>query len=199
MKRIDNRFLDFADYSIMATANLCVENQKHLKRYSPRRTKAMIAIFIFTTILAIFGNPILAFANFASLMTLLASANTFKMSARSALKSMCNHMALMANGHKGRMQTYYDDVEVEIVPKNIQVGEDLESLNIVPIFKEGKYVIIKSYDYPCFIQVFENEGKEEVYALEPTDEDIEILERDLPEYQEYIDVFKLQKTPTNLF
>ena len=34
--------------------------------------------------------------------------------------------------------------------------------------------------------------------MEAKDEDIELLEKELPEYQEYIDVLKLQKMPPHL-
>lgn len=195
MKKIDNSLGSGIEIPIMTTANLCVENQRQLRRFSPRNIKIYVVFFLVTIILAIFGNPILALANLSSLATVLVSANTFRMSARGALKSMCKNMAMMAGGYLGVFHEYSDDVEVDIVPKNMQIDVNLDALNIVPILKEGKYVIIKSYDYPVFIRVFEEDGKEESYAMEAIDEDIEVLENELPEYQEYIDVLKLQKKP----
>lgn len=198
MRKIDNKFENIGEISIMATANLCLENQKQVKQDGPRRVRILIILVILMAVFSLFGNPLLVFANVASLISTLVSVNTFKISSKAAVKSMCTRMAVMTKDYSEMSPNYYDDVEVEIVPKNMKIGENLEAINVVPIFKEGKYVIIKSYDYPVFMRVFDDEGKEEVYVMEATDEDLEVLESELPEYQEYIDVLKLQKTPSFL-
>lgn len=198
MRKIDNKFENIGEISIMATANLCLENQRQVKQDGPRRVRILIILVILTAVFSLLGNPLLVFANVASLISTLVSVNTFKISSKAAVKSMCTRMAVMAKDYSEMSPNYYDDVEVEIVPKNMKIGENLEAINVVPIFKEGKYVIIKSYDYPVFMRVFDDEGTEEVYVMEATDEDLEALESELPEYQEYIDVLKLQKTPSFL-
>lgn len=56
--------------------------------------------------------------------------------------------------------------DIEIVPKNIQVGENLEAINIIPIFKEGHYIIIKSRPASFVLRQVEIDGEREVQILE---------------------------------
>ncbi len=198
MRKIDNKVENNDGTSVLATAKLCLEKQKYIKLTDPRRVALAATIFTIAALLSVFGNPIYVFINLCSLCSILISSNSLKKTSIAALKVLSARIALLAYGYNGLENAFIERTEVEIVPKNMQIGEDLESLNIVPIFKEGHYVIVRSVDFPCFIRVFENEGEEEAYVMEPTDEDIEILEHDLPEYQEYIDALKLQKTLPHL-
>ncbi len=57
--------------------------------------------------------------------------------------------------------------DVTIIPKNIKVGEDLEAVNKVPIFKEGKYVIIKRlFTAPVILAQYEENGEQVVKMLD---------------------------------
>ncbi len=47
-----------------------------------------------------------------------------------------------------------------------RVGEDLESLNIVPIFKEGHYIIIGSVLDGVVLRQIEEDGKEKLDLLD---------------------------------
>lgn len=189
---------NFDDTSVLDNANKCIEHQKRAQSVNPRRIALAITVFGIAALLSIFASPAYVFLNLASLFSILLSAHNLKKSATAAIRVFSNSIVWKANGYDGLQNTFIDNVEIEIVPKNMKIGEDLEAINIVPIFKEGHYVIIKSFDHPYFIRVFDD-GKEEVaYVMEPTSEDIEILETDLPEYKEYIDVLRLQNTPTYL-
>lgn len=56
--------------------------------------------------------------------------------------------------------------DIIIIPKNIKVDEDLESLNIVPIFKKGKFIIMKgTYSLEILAQ-YEEDGKTVVKMLD---------------------------------
>ncbi|MDE6292357.1 MAG: hypothetical protein K2L98_01605 [Bacilli bacterium] len=189
---------NFNDTSVLVNANKCIKHQKRAKSVNPRRVALAITVFGIAALLSIFASPVYVFLNLASLFSILLSAHSLKNSAENAIKVFSSSIAWMANGYDGLQNTFIDNVEIEIVPKNMKIGEDLEAINIVPIFKDGHYVIIKSFDHPCFIRVYDD-GKEEVaYVMESTSDDIETLEQDLPEYKEYIDVLRLQNTPTYL-
>jgi len=57
--------------------------------------------------------------------------------------------------------------DITIVPKNIKIGEDLEAINIVPIFKEGKYIIIKKlFSTPIMLAQYEENGRQVVKMLD---------------------------------
>ena len=56
--------------------------------------------------------------------------------------------------------------DITIIPKNIQVGEDLEAINIVPIFKEGKYIIIRGNSSLQILAQYEEDGKNVVKILD---------------------------------
>ena len=56
--------------------------------------------------------------------------------------------------------------DITIIPKNIQVGEDLEAINIVPIFKEGKYIIMSGDFSIEILAQYEDEGKSVVKILD---------------------------------
>ncbi len=64
--------------------------------------------------------------------------------------------------------------DLDIVPRNIKVDEDLESLNIVPIFKEGHYIIIGSVLDGVVLRQIEEDGKEKIDLLDE-EERIDIL------------------------
>lgn len=198
MKKIVDKTGNFDGASILTNARSCLEKQKHIKITSTRNILLVTLFFVIVIFLSVFFSPISAFIDIVSLCSILISANNLKTTAKAALRALSGSIAWMANGYEGLQNTFIDDVEVNIVPKNMHVGDDLEAINIVPIFKEGKYVIIKSTDHPYFIRVFDQDGKEEAYVMEAKDEDIELLEKELPEYQEYIDVLKLQKMPPHL-
>lgn len=198
MKKIVDKTGNFDGKSIMTSAKSCLEKQKLLRLVRPRNIALVILLFTILIFVSVFASPIMALVNFTSLCSILISSRNLKTSAKQALKVISSNIAWMANGFEGLEKTFMEDVEVEIVPKNMYVRDDLEALNIVPIFKDGHYVIIKSTDHPVFIRVFEDEGKEEAYVMEPTDEDIETLENDLPEYQEYIKALRLQKSVPQL-
>lgn len=200
MKKIVNKFPDIDDSTVLGVAKKCLKTQKNVNLFNLRKMKWYIALFIISIILSLIVNPFLVISDVASLCVVLAATYNLQVSSKMTLRSLCNRMAWMAKNFSDTNMEYLDDVEVEIVPKNIKIGENLEAANIIPIFKEGKYVVIKSKEHPCFIRVFDNDGEEEAYAIEPIDEDIELLEREIPEYKEYIEVFKLQKKfPFKLF
>lgn len=71
----------------------------------------------------------------------------------------------------------FDDVDLkdlEIVPKNIQVGENLEAVNIIPIFKEGHYIILGRVLDGVVLRQLEEDGKMHLDLLDE-DEKIEFL------------------------
>lgn len=78
----------------------------------------------------------------------------------------------------------YVDIDyknIEIIPKNIKVGEDLSSKNIVPIFVEGNYVLIKDENEVVITRQYEVDGlKTSQILYDPLDEDI--IASELPEY-----------------
>lgn len=57
-------------------------------------------------------------------------------------------------------------MDLDIVPKNIQIGEDLEAINIVPIFKEGHYIIMGSVLDGVVLRQLEEDGKEKLDLLD---------------------------------
>lgn len=200
MKKIVNKYPDIDDSSVLDVANNCLKTQKNSNLFNSWKMKLYIAFFVISTIFSLIGNPFLVISNVASLCVVLAATYNLQVSSRATITSLCNRMAWMVKNYSDTNLEYSGDVEIEIVPKNIKIGENLEAVNIIPIFKEGKYVVIKSMYHPCFIRVFDNDGEEEAYAMEPIDEDIQLLESEIPEYKEYIDVFKLQKKlPYDLF
>lgn len=193
MKKIDNKYQQFGYSSIIDIANECKKTQKRMKFTGPKYMTILIIYFVISMAISILANPLLIINNISQFCVIFASLYIFKTSSKNTIKLLCDRLVWIANGYKHNDFKYYNDTEVDIVPKNIKIGEDLEAVNIVPIFKEGKYIIIKSFDYPCFIRIFESDVLEEAIVMEAVDEDISLLESEIPEYQEYIDVLKLQK------
>lgn len=56
--------------------------------------------------------------------------------------------------------------DLDIVPKNIQVGENLEAINIIPIYKEGHYIIIGSVLDGVVLRQIEEDGQEKIDLLD---------------------------------
>lgn len=56
--------------------------------------------------------------------------------------------------------------DIAIIPKNFQVGENLEAINPVPIFKEGKYIIMSGDFSIEILAQYEDEGKSVVKILD---------------------------------
>ncbi|MCX4364642.1 MAG: hypothetical protein OSJ70_02535 [Bacilli bacterium] len=193
MKKIDNKYQQFGYSSIIDIAKECKKAQKRMKFTGPKYMAIFIIYFVILIAISIFANPLLIINSVSQFCVILACLHIFKTSSKNTIKLLCDRLAWIANGYEHKNFEYYNAPEVEIVPKNIKIGEDLEAINIVPIFKEGKYVIIKSLDHPCFIRVFDSADLEEAIVMEAIDEDIALLESEIPEYQEYIEVLKLQK------
>ncbi|MDE5631188.1 MAG: hypothetical protein K2I70_06275 [Bacilli bacterium] len=57
--------------------------------------------------------------------------------------------------------------DITIVPENVQIGYDLEAINLVPIFKKGHYIIIDG-NYPVVIltQHKNDEGKSHIQIMD---------------------------------
>lgn len=64
----------------------------------------------------------------------------------------------------------YDLSDIQIIPKNIKLGEDLSKKNIVEIFKEGHYVLVHSYPEPVVIRQYVDDD-EELHVDVLTDKD----------------------------
>lgn len=69
--------------------------------------------------------------------------------------------------------------KVEIIPRNLKIGEDLTHKNIIPIFVEGKFIIIKESPYDYVMFQHKEDDKDVVYILE--DEEVENVLLDLDE------------------
>lgn len=63
--------------------------------------------------------------------------------------------------------SYYRNVN--IIPKNIKVGENLEGVDAIPIFKKGKYIIIPNGNVRVVLAEYEEENKHVVDLLECDD------------------------------
>ncbi len=46
---------------------------------------------------------------------------------------------------------------IDIIPKNVKIGENLEASNAIPIFKEGKYIIVHNYSAPIILQEYKKD------------------------------------------
>lgn len=57
--------------------------------------------------------------------------------------------------------------DVEIIPTKIQVGEDLETANIIPIYENGYYLVLKSRPAAFVLRQLEENGRCNVQILEP--------------------------------
>lgn len=57
--------------------------------------------------------------------------------------------------------------DVEIIPTKIQVGENLEAVNIIPIYENGYYLVLKSRPAAFVLRQLEENGKNNVQILEP--------------------------------
>ncbi|MDE6292356.1 MAG: hypothetical protein K2L98_01600 [Bacilli bacterium] len=56
--------------------------------------------------------------------------------------------------------------DITIIPKNIQIGENLEAINIIPIFKEGKFIIIQGNHSLEILAQYDEDGKTVVKILD---------------------------------
>ncbi len=56
--------------------------------------------------------------------------------------------------------------DITIIPKNIKVGENLDSLNIVPIFKKGKFIIIQGSHSLEILAQYDEDDKTVVKILD---------------------------------
>ncbi len=50
--------------------------------------------------------------------------------------------------------------DIQIVPKNVKIGEDVSKKNLVEIFKEGHYVLIRSYPQEVVIRQYVDDDEE---------------------------------------
>lgn len=55
---------------------------------------------------------------------------------------------------------------ITIIPKNVKVGENLEALNAVPIFKKGKYIIIEGNHSVEILAQYKENDKDVVKILD---------------------------------
>lgn len=67
-----------------------------------------------------------------------------------------------------------DMKDLEIVPKNIKVGENLDAANIIPIFKEGYYIVIGRVLEGAVLRQLEEDDKMHLDLLDE-DERIDFL------------------------
>lgn len=67
--------------------------------------------------------------------------------------------------------------EIKIIPKNIQIGWDLEAANAVPIFKKGKYIIIPNSGEYVILREYEENNN---YIVDLLDyDDVDSIKSDL--------------------
>lgn len=59
--------------------------------------------------------------------------------------------------------------DIAIIPADIQVGEDLEAINVVPITKEGYYIVIKSRPASFVLRQMEENERQMVDILYPSE------------------------------
>lgn len=59
--------------------------------------------------------------------------------------------------------------DIKVISADVKVGEDLESINIAPIYKEGYYVVIKSRPSAFVLSQIEEEGRQRVQILYPSE------------------------------
>lgn len=58
---------------------------------------------------------------------------------------------------------------IEVIAADIKVGEDLEGLNVAPITKEGYYIVIKARPASFVLSQMEEEGRQRVQILYPSE------------------------------
>lgn len=98
--------------------------------------------------------------------------------------------------------------EIDIVPKNIKIGYDLSNKNIVPIFRDGYYIIVKTKKKSIIFQeVYEDKKKagllyqivhgtqEKNFSIKylTLEEDRDVIEEDIPELLDNPKPVKLTK------
>lgn len=79
--------------------------------------------------------------------------------------------------------------QLEIIPTNLKIGEDLDGRVAREIFKEGHYVVFQNKKHTLAFRQYENDEAFVLDFMEPTDE--KIIQRDLPNHPEL--VLKLTK------
>ena len=153
--------------------------------------------------------------NLVNPFTLLSSISIITRNVASSLKKVS--ISKISNLYK-RFSKYSHNIandSIDIVPGSLKIGEDLSSKNIVPIFVEGNYVIIKKTFPPVFFfQPNENTNSEsveedltsklyqelypdlaedlvEMFYLEATEEDVQMLEETLPAYEDEVKYLRL--------
>lgn len=190
MKEIRRR--DY-DEPLMDIVNKALAAQKREKNAFSWYIKMLIVSLAIISVILLFLNPLSSSSGLLIAFFLFNSTLSLKKSHHKTVVLMIKGIIDRANDYKKTMDIYDPATTVEIVPRNLKVGDDLEGCNIVPIFKEGKYVIVKSMLNPYFIRMVNDEkGEEHNYLMEPTKEDLETLANELPEYKEYIKSLSLK-------
>lgn len=80
--------------------------------------------------------------------------------------------------------------DVEVVPANIKVSDDLDGRVARAVFKDGYYVIMKGLPNVAIFRQIDEDGKIDLKLMEPTD--YPILEKEIPEQEEAIRFLKLE-------
>lgn len=63
--------------------------------------------------------------------------------------------------------------DITIIPKNIKVGENLEAVNIIPIFKEGHFIIVEGLYSPVVLAQYKDDDGNYCVKLLEEDEAIQ--------------------------
>lgn len=125
---------------------------KVIKKRKAKRTliRCGIAFPIFA-VLSIFGLALSKPGSFLQILTssggfisvlnvVLSSKGETKQETEKVLEDLSKDIARVVKDPAWRVYRLDD---ITIIPKNIQIGENLEAINIIPIFKEGKFIIIQ--------------------------------------------------------
>lgn len=79
--------------------------------------------------------------------------------------------------------------DVEVVPANIKVSDDLDGRVARAVFKDGYYVIMKGLPNVAIFRQIEEDGNIDLKIMEQTD--YPILEKEIPDQEEAIRFLKL--------
>lgn len=85
--------------------------------------------------------------------------------------------------------------DIEIIPKNIQVGEDLSAKNIVPIFKEGHYILMGSLPNLCLMRQVKQDDKMtvDIYEEEEMEDILTQLKEEYPKLEKRLKNDKFER------
>lgn len=94
-----------------------------------------------------------------------------------------------------KMDELYID-NVEIIPRDICIGENLEASNAFDVFKKGNYVLIKTGEEALIFKEYEDDEEQAHVLEELTDQDMELFMEGLsPKQLECVKQLKYVKPP----